>query len=200
MSYYDIDAILTDAEKVPCTFELDVPDLGHLESTHAQHGLKSGARLSLPLWLAEMLAIANVSGASASASADDSRSFVTLGLPPALAADVVNALKADPRAVPLRDQSPHFYTLATRLLDLFEDRELAAVLRRTFAARAAEVALHARKAGGGGGGDDNASNLGVGGAGEDFLRGLDETERALFRRAHDGVKAGREWMERVKKH
>ena len=31
MSYYDIDAILTDAQKVPCTFELDVPGLGFLD-------------------------------------------------------------------------------------------------------------------------------------------------------------------------
>ena len=30
-SYYDIDAILTDAHKVPCTFEIDVPGLGYLD-------------------------------------------------------------------------------------------------------------------------------------------------------------------------
>ena len=30
-SYYDIDAILTDAQKVPCTFELEVPGLGYID-------------------------------------------------------------------------------------------------------------------------------------------------------------------------
>lgn len=30
-SYYNIDAILTDAQKVPCTFDIDVPGLGHLD-------------------------------------------------------------------------------------------------------------------------------------------------------------------------
>lgn len=30
-SYYNIDAILTDAQKVPCTFDLDIPGLGYLE-------------------------------------------------------------------------------------------------------------------------------------------------------------------------
>ena len=30
-SYYNIDAILTDAQKVPCTFELDIPGLGYLD-------------------------------------------------------------------------------------------------------------------------------------------------------------------------
>lgn len=31
MSYYDVDTILTDAQKVPCTFQLDVPGLGYLD-------------------------------------------------------------------------------------------------------------------------------------------------------------------------
>lgn len=35
-TYYDIDAILTDAQKVPCTFELDVPGLGYLEGNPGQ--------------------------------------------------------------------------------------------------------------------------------------------------------------------
>jgi len=30
-SYYNIDAILTDAQKVPCTFDLDIPGLGYLD-------------------------------------------------------------------------------------------------------------------------------------------------------------------------
>lgn len=30
-SYYDVDAILTDAQKVPCTFEIDVPGLGFID-------------------------------------------------------------------------------------------------------------------------------------------------------------------------
>lgn len=28
--YYDLDAILTDSQKIPCTFELTVPGLGYL--------------------------------------------------------------------------------------------------------------------------------------------------------------------------
>ena len=32
-SYYDVDAILTDAEKVPCTFNLDLPGLGFLDES-----------------------------------------------------------------------------------------------------------------------------------------------------------------------
>ncbi|KEZ40733.1 DNA replication complex GINS protein PSF3 [Scedosporium apiospermum] len=181
MSYYDIDAILTEAEKVPCKFELDVPDLGHLDNNPSQP-LKSGTNLTLPLWLAEMLAI--------SSTGEDAKPPVTMSPPAALSTEVVQALKADPRAVPLRDQSAHFYGLGTRMLDLFEDKELAEVLRKTFVVRAAEVGLHAGKVG-----DD----VPVGGAGEEFLRGLDEWERGLFRKAHEGAKGTKEWMENVKK-
>ena len=31
MSYYSVDAILTDAQKIPCTFELPIPGLGYLD-------------------------------------------------------------------------------------------------------------------------------------------------------------------------
>ncbi|OIW25620.1 GINS complex, Psf3 component [Coniochaeta ligniaria NRRL 30616] len=195
MSYYDIDEILTEAEKIPCTFQLDVPDLGYLDNNPSAP-LKAGTDVSLPLWLAELLALP-------AQGTDDGRAFATIELPSPLSQEVFQALKADPRAVPLRDQSAHFYSLATRMLDLFDEKELTAVLRKTFAVRAGEIALHARKGvtgAGGGTAEDKASNLGVGGAGEEFLRGLDEWERRLFRKAHDGCKAGKEWMDGVKKH
>ncbi|KAK0649299.1 DNA replication complex GINS protein psf-3 [Cercophora newfieldiana] len=195
MSYYDIDSILTDAEKIPCTFQLDVPELGYLDNSPGQT-LKAGARVALPLWLAELLAIT-----STGSSDDQNKSYVAFDLPHALRNDVVQALKAEPLAVPLRDQSAHFYSLATHMMDLSEEPELSATLRKTFVRRAAEIALHARKLGGGTGkGDEGGSNLGVGGAGEEFLRGLDEWERRLFRKAHDGTRAGKEWMEKIKKN
>lgn len=114
-----------------------------------------------------------------------------MSLPTSLSGEVVQALKADPRSVALRDQSAHFYALGTRMLDLFEDKELAAVMRKTYVVRASEVGLHAGKVG--------EDSVGAGAAGEEFLRGLEEWERGLFRGAHEGVKAAKEWMETVKK-
>lgn len=32
-SYYSVDAILTDAQKVPCKFELEVPGLGFIDGS-----------------------------------------------------------------------------------------------------------------------------------------------------------------------
>ena len=55
-SYYDVDAILTDAQKVPCTFELTIAGLGYLEG-NAGGDIKQGSKVELPLWLGEMLAL-----------------------------------------------------------------------------------------------------------------------------------------------
>ncbi|KAM0282032.1 hypothetical protein ACHAQH_003238 [Verticillium albo-atrum] len=181
--YYDIDAILMDAEKVPCKFEVDLADLGYLDNSPS-HGLRAGSQLQLPLWLAEMLALKDQS------APEDTKPPVTLNLPSTVSGQVVAALKADPRAVAVRDQSAHFYGVGIRMLELFDERDLGAVLRKTYVTRAADIALHARKVG-----DD-----GVGGSSGEFLRGLDEWERSLFRKAHEGTKASKEWMENVKKH
>lgn len=54
--YFDVDAILTDNVKVPCTFEIAVPGLGYLESS-TESDIRKGTRVDLPLWLAEMLAV-----------------------------------------------------------------------------------------------------------------------------------------------
>jgi GINS complex subunit 3 len=202
MSYYDIDAILTDAQaslpsrihtpphsntlqKVPCTFELNVPALGYLDN-NAGHTLKSGTRVDLPLWLSEMLAVSSPSS---------TKSLVTLDLPPSLSPRVMNALKADPKSVDLRAQAQHFYTLGMRLLELFEEEEVCDVLMETWRTRAAEISDHASTSGGKAAG----GGLGSGDAVE-FLRGLDESERGLFRAAHDSGKAMRVWMGEMKKN
>ncbi|KAI9841622.1 MAG: DNA replication protein [Thelocarpon superellum] len=153
-SYYDIDAILTDAQ------------------------LKRGSKVELPIWLAEMLAVGQRMGTSP---------LVTLDLPSALSQRVMNALQADPRTVDLRSLATHFYSLGARMLELFEEEEMGDILSDTFKARAAEIADHAH------------NPRGALGEGADFLRGLDETERQLFRAAHDSAKAMRTWMGELKK-
>jgi GINS complex subunit 3 len=174
-------------KKIPCKFEIEVAHLGYIDNNPAQP-LKAGTSVGLPLWLAELLALADSSPGS---SDQEIKPFVDLKLPRALSNEVMAALKADPRAVPLRDQSQNFYGLGTRMLDLFDEKEICAILRRTFVTRAVDIALHARKAGA-------TEDLG-GGGGEEFLRGLDEWERRLFRRAHEGTKGTKEWMQGFKK-
>jgi hypothetical protein len=136
-SYYSVDAILTDAQKVPCTFELTVPGLGFLEG-NVSGDMKQGSKVELPLWLGEMLALSYVellqySTTLHEADTDNSQSLntsslVTLDPPSALSPRVLNALKADPRTVDLRALAPHFYDLGARILELFEEEDMIEVL------------------------------------------------------------------------
>ena len=79
--------------------------------------MKKGSQLSLPLWLCTLLAVQRLPNP-----------IVNLDIPASLAPRVLNALKADPRTVDLRAQAPHFYELAARVLDLFEEDEIVDVL------------------------------------------------------------------------
>ncbi|GAB7350340.1 hypothetical protein MBLNU459_g0971t1 [Dothideomycetes sp. NU459] len=176
-SYYNIDAILTDAQKVPCTFELSVPGLGYLQGNVGED-MKQGTKVELPLWLGEMLAVSHPSGAS---------SLATLDLPPALSQRVMNALKADPKTVDLRAQAAHFYSIGARMLELFEEEDMVEILSDTFKQRSAEIADQAH---------NSRSALGEG---AEFAKGLDETERQLFRAAHDGSNAVKKWFETAHK-
>ncbi|KEF57525.1 DNA replication complex GINS protein psf3 [Exophiala aquamarina CBS 119918] len=180
MSYYDVDAILTDSQKLPCTFELDVPGLGYLDGNAGQT-IKAGSKIDLPMWLGILLAVSsgNTPGATP---------LVSLDFPEPLQQRVINALKADPKSVDLRVQAPHFYALGARIMDLFEDQDVLDTLVDTFKQRAAEIADHAHHA------------RGALGEGAEFLRGLDESERQIFKAAHEGSKAVRVWTQDLKKN
>lgn len=72
----------------------------------------------LPLWLGELLAVQRLGTST----------VVNLDLPASIAPRVLNALKADARTVDLRALAAHFYGLAARVLDLFEEEEVVDVL------------------------------------------------------------------------
>ncbi len=117
-AYFNPEAILTDAQKAPLTFELVVPQLAAL---HNGSAIEQGSKLDLPLWMAEMLAVSKPAGPQSS-------SLGSLDLPPALGHRVVNALRADPKSVDLRAQAQWFYGLGERMLELFEEEETVEVL------------------------------------------------------------------------
>jgi len=71
---------------------------------------------------------------------------------------------------------------------LFEEEDVEKVLMDTWRIRAAEIGDFAAAGGKSGGGGDR-----------EFLGGLDESERALFRVAHEGSKAVKVWMGEMRK-
>lgn len=123
--------------------------------------------LPLPLWLAELLCVQTTTSSSSP--------ILTIDLPPLLSSRVLNALRADPISVDLRQQARYFYAFATRVLELFEEEDVVDVLEMSWKRRSKGVGdvAHASSSSGAGGGG------GAGGAGERevFLRGLEEGER-----------------------
>lgn len=94
----------------------------------------------------------------------------------------------------LRALAQHFYGLGSRLLELLEEDDVCDVLMDSWKQRAVEIQDAAGNVG---------TNRGGGGVGNDkgheFLGGLDEGERGLFRSSHDSAKAMKNWMGDVKK-
>lgn len=74
------------------------------------------------------------------------------------------------------------------------------VLMETWRVRTGEIGDFAGNVHGGGSGGSGLGGGGSGGdGGKEFLRGLDESERGLFRVAHEGSKAMKVWMGETKK-
>jgi len=194
-SYYSLSSILSTSSPLPSTFAMTVPHLGVLDSRPGEP-ITASTTIDLPLYLASFLAIQRLPTQSASqqtsqysATSTSTAPPLTLDLPTSLSPRVLNALKANPKTVDLRQLAGHFYESAERVLELFEEDELVDVLVESFRIRAGEIAHVARNSRGG---------VAMGG-GDDFLRGLDDRERMLFRAAHDGSKAVRAWMGEVRK-
>jgi len=52
--YYSIDSILSENQKIQCTFKVDIPDMGHLDRGN-ERDIKAQSKVQLPLWLAFIL-------------------------------------------------------------------------------------------------------------------------------------------------
>lgn len=127
--------------------------------------------LPLPLWLAELLCVQTTTSSSP---------ILTIDLPPLLSSRVLNALRADPISVDLRQQARYFYAFATRVLELFEEEDVVDVLEMSWKRRSkgvGDVAHASSSSGGGSGGSSGGAGGGGVGEREVFLRGLEEGER-----------------------
>ncbi|KAK9233934.1 hypothetical protein V1525DRAFT_414753 [Lipomyces kononenkoae] len=174
--YYDIDDILTDGHKIPVVFQLTVPGMGYLEHERSSSSdIKQGARIELPLWLAEMLAIGGISD-------ELPTGFITVSTPAPFNNKVLNALSADPGSVDLRGQSMQFYKFAERWLAMTGDNALLDTIMDTFKARAAIVHDYAH---------NTRSALMTDRS--EFLGTLDDTEIKLFKVAQEASKDLKRW-------
>ncbi|KAH9045142.1 GINS complex, Psf3 component [Lactarius hengduanensis] len=180
--YYSIDSILSENQKIQCTFKVDIPDMGHLDGGH-ERDIKAQSKIQLPLWLAFILIYSD---------------YVDFAVPTPFSSRVRNALNAEAKSVRLSalvGAGGHWYgfgKIIMRLLDDAQANEMSDLLTKTFRDRLAEVidqAQHFAALGpAGGGGQSGDSALA-------FREGLEVSERELFSLAQESAKKTKQWYE-----
>ena len=105
--YFNIQDILASQERVSCKFEIDVPNMGFLDSSSHDSNLKVGSKLDLPYWLIK--AIYN-----------EKFKFVNIDLPKWYKKFYHEILKADPCVVDLRKMGPYYYDFGVMLVCMAE--------------------------------------------------------------------------------
>lgn len=170
MSYYDLDDILADAEKVPCRFNILVPGLGYLEGQPGK-AIQKDTKIELPLWLAEILAICEL-------LEESQQSFIDLLQPDFISPKVINAIKTSPTSVDLHAILPYYYRLTEKWASMFSDSELATVVSDTLKRRSLEIYNHANSA---------TKQL-------NFIYSLDEYEKEVFKKTSESSRSMRQWL------
>lgn len=187
MGYYDIDDVLADSVEFPCKFQYFLPGLGYLEGNPGKP-IEKNCRLDLPLWLARILAI--VGGDEEGQEDEEALPFVELLRPEMFSPKVVNAIKAGASDLDLHTINAHFYSLAVKWITLFGDEELAGVVSEMVLERSLEMNGHASSVAVQAAGVEAQSSL----IGSPFLITMDESEKQLYRLAHDSYKRTKKWI------
>jgi len=180
--YFSIDSILSENQKIRCTFKVDIPDMGHLDGGH-ERDIKAQSKVQLPLWLAFILIYSD---------------YADFTIPSPFSSRVRNALNAEAKSVRLSALVGAgglwygFGKIIMRLLDDVPANEISELLTKTFRNRLVEVidqAQHFAALGPAGGGGQS------GDAALTFREGLEVTERELFTLAQESTKKAKQWYE-----
>eukprot|EP00939_MAST-03C_sp_MAST-3C-sp1_P003198 g3198.t1 len=126
-SYYDLDAILGEEQRVPTTFKVSAAQLGHFmpgNEVQQIEDLPKDTRLELPLWLSKILL---------------ERNMVALDMPPFYGSRNRSRLKADEWSINIRDKSPYYFRVGRTLSKIKNDVELLDLMQKICASRHKEI-------------------------------------------------------------
>ena len=158
-SYYDVDALLGEEERVGCEALFGAVGLGFLDATCEGADLAAHSRVELPLWAARKLA---------------ERRFVAVDTPKAYAHRFRTYLLADPVVMNLRERSPHFYETGLELAHFVRDSQaLMETLVRALSERFSDLLDKSQNSR-----DEDCSAL---------TSAMPELEQLLFRMGHQGA-------------
>ncbi|CBQ67732.1 conserved hypothetical protein [Sporisorium reilianum SRZ2] len=205
-NYWNVDDFIADSQRLPCTFNIDVPNMGQIQSNE-ERDIKALSRVELPFWLAELMALNNI---------------VSINKPKSFSTRVKAALDANPTSVQLRHQNIHWYALGARLAQLMDDDDTEMqVLSKAYIGRIAQIFQQSQhlssasaSAAGNADGDDrgfasaqaiaamvsDGPTLGMSAGNAmsaeitEFLQGMEESERMLLRDGQEGARMIKEFM------
>ena len=167
-SYFDIDDILSSQQKLPCTFEQPLYQLGFLNPNSSDEHLQAGSKLDLPFWLAKVLC-------------SKRRQIVSVELPKSYRESQRDILSADANVVDLYKLGPYYYSMGVKLLcfDIPGRDDHAKSLLETFLNRFRRIMDHSQHAF-----QSDTTPL---------TTRLDETERRLFSAGQRAMAAMEAW-------
>ncbi|EGR27770.1 hypothetical protein IMG5_189430 [Ichthyophthirius multifiliis] len=134
MSYYDIDQIIFEEEKINIKFNQEILKIGfldlHLEYSDGKD-IQKDTILEVPFWLAQQLN----EQLQINEEQEDSDSVLTLEVPLIFRPQFQQSLIADPQFINLREKSFYFYEFGIRIGLYFKDYKLFDVLLHVFETR-----------------------------------------------------------------
>ncbi|KAJ1602912.1 hypothetical protein NDA14_001960 [Ustilago hordei] len=194
-NYWNVDAFIADSQKLPCIFNIDVPNMGQIH---------------FPFWLAELMALNNI---------------VSINKPKSFSSRVKGALDANPTSVQLRHQNIHWYALGARLAQLMDDDDTEMQgLSKAYIGRISQVFQQSQhlstassstaSASAGGDSDErgfataqaiaamvsDGPTLGMSAGNAisaeitEFLQGMEESERVLLRNGQEGARMMKDFL------
>ncbi|EIM88506.1 uncharacterized protein STEHIDRAFT_167783 [Stereum hirsutum FP-91666 SS1] len=181
--YYSIESILSENQKIQCTFKIDIEGMGHLAGGD-EKDIKQLTKMQLPLWMSCMIVTMD---------------WADWHIPTPFSSRVRNALNAEAKSVRLSSlvgAGGLWYgfgrSLMEKMLQGAAAAEMSRILTKAFHSRLVEVIDQAQHfgalgpAGGSGQSGDSAQS---------FREGLDATEREMFALAQESAKRTKRWYE-----
>ncbi|KAG4099493.1 GINS complex, Psf3 component [Neocallimastix lanati (nom. inval.)] len=176
--YFDLDAILAEQQKMQASFIVDIPGLGFLENNPGEP-LHKGEKVMLPYWIINELLNIVISNEDT----EESIYILDLNYPRCFKNQFHNQLIAGPTSVNLYHSCPYYYHFGRNLLILAESKKISDILLMAYKARIPLIM-------------DYSQQIQVTKDKAEFIRGLDEDERQLYKCGCESVISMKKWINR----